>query len=378
MGLLVDFISRHKAIRDLTINTRETGLSRHFWETVSTSLMNPRRLKLDGGFFWGSLTNFLCGPEFWHACSRFEEVIYRGWDQSGSLDLNTVDFSQLKSLDYMATPSPIDAAKIWRWMGTCSNLTRLHWRGTIPIEQLATVKEHPLWLHLEDFSLECVRGSEEDLAAFILIHLPPLKQLKISIGHIGPVCFSILQERHLDSLQTLSLIGTKITSRMTLDILLRSQHLVVFEADRIDLRDFRSTPQPWACQRLRHLRVTFESDPNDPDTDTLLLEQLSKLVHLEELYVSPYLSHLSIITGPETTTPSPSLKLDSNLSRLSSLTRLRAFSCIRSGRDLEVEDIEWMMDHWPSLETLSGHFSLDLTVQKTLMELIRQRGIYTS
>lgn len=375
IGLLTDFISRHRTIRDLTINTRETGLSHHLWETVSTSLLNPRRLKVDGGFFWGSVKNFLCGPEFWHACNRFEEVIYKGRDQSGSLDLGTVDFSQLKSLDYMATSHPFDAAKIWRWMGTCSNLTRLHWRGTLPIEQLATVMEHPLWPHLEDFCLEYVRGSEEDLAAFVLIHLPPLKHLKILSGHIGPVCFGILQERHLDSLQTLSLVGPRmIISRMALDILLQFPHLVVFETERIDLRDFRLTPQPWVCQGLKHLRVTFESDPNDPGADTLLLEQLSKLVHLEKLCVSP----LSYYSPPETATPSPSWKLDSGLGRLSALTRLRAFTCIRSGRDLEVEDIEWMMDHWPSLETLSGCFSLDSTVQENLMALIRQRGIHTS
>ncbi|KAG9068311.1 hypothetical protein KI688_010577 [Linnemannia hyalina] len=389
IGSLEDFISRHRTIRDLTIITLETGMSHHFWETVSTSLLNPRRLKLDGGLYGGAVKNFMYGPEFWHACSRFEEVIYRGWDQSGSLDLGTVDFSQLKSLDYAtaatllpiyaATPVPTDAAKIWRWMGTCSSLTRLRWRTNISIEQLATVTERPLWPHLEDFSLDYVRGSEEDFAAVVLIHLPPLKRLTILMGPIGPVCFGILQERHLDSLQTLSLTGTEmITSRMALDILIQFPHLVVFEADHIDLRDFRSTPQPWVCQGLKRLRVTFESDPSDPGVDTLLLEQLSKLVHLEEPYVTNCLSHFGFITGSETTTPLLSWKLDSGLGRLSTLTRLRAFICRRSGRDLEVEDIEWMMDHWPSLETLLGHFSSDSTVQESLIALIRQRGIHTS
>ncbi|KAG9068328.1 hypothetical protein KI688_010594 [Linnemannia hyalina] len=381
IGLLEDFISRHRTIRDLTIITLETGMSSRFWEAVSTSLLNPRRLKLDGGLYGGAVKNFMYGPEFWHACSRFEEVIYRGWDQSGSLDLGTVDFSQLKSLDYRAavTPFPIDATKIWRWMGTCSNLTRLHWRDIISIEQLATVTERPLWPHLEDFSLGYVQESEEDFAAVVLIHLPPLKRLTILMGPIGPVCFGILQERHLDSLQTLSLAGAgTITSRMALDILLQFSHLVVFEAYHIDLRDFRSTPQPWVCQGLKRLRVTFESDPSDPGVDTLLLEQLSKLVHLEELYATHCLSHFGPITGPEATIPSLSWKLDSGLGRLSVLTRLRVFMCKRSGRDLEVEDIEWMMDHWPSLETLTGCFSLDSTVQKNLMALISQRGIHAS
>ncbi|KAF9540651.1 hypothetical protein EC957_003936 [Mortierella hygrophila] len=300
---------------DLTIITLETGMSHHFWETVLTSLLNPRRLKLDGGLLCDSAENVMCLPEFWRACSRFEEVIYRGWDQSSSLDLGTVDFSILKILDYATaamplpiyavTPVPIDTAKIWRWMGTCSNLTRLRWRTIISIEQLATVTKRPLWPHLEDLSLDYVRGWEEDFAAVVLIHLPPLKHLTILIEPIGPVCFGILQERHLDGLQTLSLVGTgTITSRMELDILIQFPHLVVFEAQHIDLKDFRSTPQSWVCQGLKRLRVTFESDPNDSGADTLLLEQLSKLMHLEELHVMQYLSHFGPIIIPETTTPS--------------------------------------------------------------------------
>ncbi|KAF9123279.1 hypothetical protein BG015_005349, partial [Linnemannia schmuckeri] len=347
---LADFISRHRTIRDITINTREMRLSHRIWETVLASLLNPRRLRLEGGLPWGSVKNFICGPAFWQACSRFEEVFYKGWDQSGSLELGTVDFSQLKCLDYTATPLPIDAAKIWRWMGTCSNLTRLHWGGTIPIEQLATVTERPVWPHLEDFSLEYVRGSDEDLAAYILSHLPPLKHLKLSIGYLGPACFGILQERHLDSLRTLSMPGTKMATRkMALDILLQSPKLVAFKVLSIDLRDLRSNPQPWACRAPKHLQATFESDPNDPEADILLLKQLSKLVHLEGLNVRSYSTPIDFIDSV-ITEPSP--------------------SCIRAGRDLEIEDIEWMMDQWPLLKTLSGRFTLDSTTQDTLMALI--------
>lgn len=174
-------------------------------------------------------------------------------------------------------------------MGSCSNLTRLHWGGTVSLEQLAPVIEKPIWAHLEDFSLDYFRGSDKEFAAYISTHLPPLKHLKLSVVNFGSECFAFLRERRLDSLRTLSLTGIRaITSRMALDILLQFPYLTLFGTERIDLRDFRSTPQPWVCQELKHFQVFLKSDPDNPGADTLLLDQLSKLVHVEDLDVRHY------------------------------------------------------------------------------------------
>jgi len=93
---------------------------------------------------------------------------------------------------------------------------------------------------------------------------------------------------------------------------------------------------------------------------------------MEELDISQHLNP-NFSEWVVVTEVSPQLRLDRGLDRLLTLTRRVNF--ISTEQDLRREDVEWMMGHWPVLETLSGTFSEDDDTQEFLVALVRSRRI---
>ncbi|KAF9118747.1 hypothetical protein BGW39_000908, partial [Mortierella sp. 14UC] len=171
-----DFFTRNPTIQDLVLTTHGVAMNLQFWEAIYTSLTTPRRLQINGPRL-GMHVIRGGGRAFWRACSRFEEVVYKGKDQAGSAAFGDIDFSRLKRLVYMTTEFPQHSTTFWKRICSCRNLTKLHWGGMIPIRQLASAATHPIWPSLEDLRLGVVQGSDQELADVIFCHLPPLKQL---------------------------------------------------------------------------------------------------------------------------------------------------------------------------------------------------------
>ncbi|KAF9115866.1 hypothetical protein BGW39_002943, partial [Mortierella sp. 14UC] len=162
-------------------------------------------------------------------------------------------------------------------------------------------------------------------------------------------------------------------ARLALDALIHYPHLEVFEARRIVVGDLWSSPQSWACRGLRRLQVTFESDTHDREADTMLFEQLSILTRLEEVVVGRGdLSPAGATAGQLF----PRWRLDSGLSFLSNLRRLRYLDVTGTDQGLRLEDVWWMVDNWPSLEKIVGNFATDPRVNEELKGLARQRGVW--
>ncbi|KAF9139027.1 hypothetical protein BG015_002189 [Linnemannia schmuckeri] len=201
--ILAGFFRLNPTIQDIIINPRDLSLNESFWNAIFTSLHNPRRLKLGREDAIMKLTmGGGSGLAFWKACGRFEHVEYMGWDQSRALrnDVN-FDCSRLRILEYMTTSRPENTPGLWKWMGRCSNLTRLHWGGMVLAGQVHADAELPIWSHLEELSLGDVRETDETLARVIFAHLPPtLKHLRLKSAIFGPVSFDMLRERVFDSL----------------------------------------------------------------------------------------------------------------------------------------------------------------------------------
>ncbi|KAF9540650.1 hypothetical protein EC957_003935 [Mortierella hygrophila] len=373
-AILSDFIQRHPTIEDITIRTAGLFLNDEFWVTISDTLRNPKRLNLKGTLDGqGRMRSIIGegGPAFWRALSLFEEVTYRGRDQSESIRSLDIDCSRLKRLDLRTTDYTRKGVRLWNWMQGCRNLTRLHWSGQIPIRDGATMTILPAWPLLEDFQVNSGRGSEEELADVILRHLPPLKHLRLEGGPFGRACFGRLRDRHFETLRTLSLRGPcSMTSRMALDVLLNCATLEVLEIAYIAIEDLQETPQPWACRGLRRLHGTVESSYKG--MHTLFFEQLSRLRLLEEVDLNgDMMVHYVDLKGYS----SPRWRLDSGLGLLSTVTRLKKLDLHGCTQDLRQEDIEWMLNQWPLLERLSGGLSYNIGKDRRLKALIKKRGV---
>jgi hypothetical protein len=389
---LVEFFRLNPTIQDIIDHSRLLTLNKHVWDAICTSLHNPRRLtlrgedeRIDKKVFW----RIAVATAWFKAWNRFEEIEYNGSlpyyaeyraiggpyspeELSGS--------SRLKSFSYKGevcfcwyTP------QMWSWLGKCQNLTRLHWRAIdLALRRGYIVLSRPEWPHLEDVYLERVQGSDEDLASVILCHLQPLKHMRIDHGVLGPVCFGFLRERHFDSLKTLRLGRMReFTSEMALEILQECIHLEVFETDYIALKGLRSIiDKPWACLGLTRLRVTFESDPNDPEADRTVFEQMARLKRLEELDMSRLTAiNKKIDCVRSSLGPVLRLGLEAGLDQLSTLTRLTAVNVADTNQEMAMEDVEWMLEHWPYLKKLKGQLSSDAKAGTLMVRLLRDRGV---
>ncbi|KAF9097885.1 hypothetical protein BGX29_007875 [Mortierella sp. GBA35] len=400
-------IRLNPTIRDIHIGAGNPTDYNEIWETIVASLENPRRLAVGG-----TDMRAVPGPgrkAFWIACAQFEEIDFRGVDQTKSSSsssnrdddgfMKVLDFSRLERLNYSLLDRPRQPANLLKWIGTCSNLTRLHWGcdtgsspGHIPLQDIDTtpvwgfvhtdisstpgvlqdfinLAERSAWPQLDDLDLQNLPGSDEQFAA-LLGHLPPLKYLSLPPARGGGAAyFEPLRGRHFDSLRSLNVSAFRgFESSKALKVLQNCPQLEEYAARRVSLKDLRSSPLAWVCLGLKRLTVFFASDCDEPGPgdSTLLFDQLSRLNRLELLDVSQTWEY--IIHGQVTLEKAPQWRLNSGLSQLSTLTRLQHFNVAKTGQDFNDEDIDWMLVHWPRLEKVSLCDSADKGIQNALIK----------
>ncbi|KAG0065465.1 hypothetical protein BGZ89_008289 [Linnemannia elongata] len=376
---LADLFRLNPSIQDIIINAKHLPLNRYFWNAIRTSLHNLRRLYFAGSGDVGS-TMFhrsnISGHLICDIWRRLEEIEHAGGNRPW-FNAAVEGSTRLKSFKYYGKRHFIRRAPgLWRGLRACPNLTTLHCSSIELDRELIAIGESnkPVWPHLEDLSLEEFGWNADETARLFFSHLGPLKHLRMTRGDLGPRSFDLLRERHFDSLRTFCVENNRnVTGGMMLGVLQNCSQLEVFEARRMPLLDLRANPGPWACLGLRRFRVILETDPADPEVDRMFFEQLSRLTNLEVFDISwPFLKS---VTWEDPQQPAPLLRLDRGLGQLSTLTQLRTVNVESRGQELSIEDVEWMLEHWPLLRRLSGQLSSDTDIEERLIGLLVDRRV---
>ncbi|KAF8936063.1 hypothetical protein BGZ47_009661 [Haplosporangium gracile] len=285
----------------------------------------------------------------------------------------------LQRLSYKSTTTsglPYLHIKLFKY---CRGLKRLRWsrdNGEFLVKRFLQCLMRSDWPHLDDLALDRVNQSDIEFAP-VIHRLPPLKHLRLDAALFGPQCFNHLRVRQFVTLQTLDLTRCEnFTSQMALEVLQGCPHLEDFMERQIAMSDLVSIlPRPWVCSGLKRLGVQFENDLGPlgtvTDANRVVLEHLSMLTSLEEMDM--------VLSGTQglmrSNVRACRWRLDAGLEQLETLTRLRIARFDFSVTHMRAEDVQWMVDHWPSLEVLQGHFSLDLEIQQQANALLNERGI---
>ncbi|KAK3844277.1 MAG: hypothetical protein J3R72DRAFT_438438 [Linnemannia gamsii] len=375
----ITLIRLNPTTRDLHVDSGNLETSRTFWETVFLTLKNPRRLVFDRfEVFRGEALD-----AFWRAATRFEELSCSGHGMGESAVLTTLSFSRLErlALEMRAHISKMSSSEgNLEWFSKCPNLTRLHWHSLhseFPTRAFAEHLEQQTWPRLTDLAMTGYIGSDALLSS-VIRQLPPLEYFRLESAQFGPHGFPFLRERLFDTIRTLDLERSYgLASRMVLEILTGFRHLEVFKAFFISVSDLRANPETWVCSGLKLLEVFFAVDPTKPSDGELVFQQLSRLTRLEHLDLNARHSwtlsweNFSHLKGQG----SLQWRVDSGLQYLSTLRRLRMLVIDNSFHDARMEDVRWMLAHWPVLQTLTCSLSQDPVTRKQFVELFQQHRV---
>lgn len=373
-------IRLNPTIRDVDVFLRHKsgGQSTEIWDAISETLQRPRQLKVGGPsdmpFFSVEVQK-----SFWRAVGRFKELDYNSSvDQLCINPHNCTDLSGLEGLSYKGATSIVHSLSHIRLFKKFRGLRRLRWSrtgGGFPYKEFLRCLVRSAWPLLDDLTLDDVYQTDANFA-LVMHRLPPLKRLGLGGASFGPLCFGHLKERQFATLRILDLTMCKnFTSPMALEVLQECLHLEDFMGRQISVRDLLGTShRPWICHRLKRLGVHFDNDlpPGDAlDANRVVLEYLSSLTSLEEIDTVLDGAQGMVCSNERTCR----WRLDAGLEQLGTLTRLRIVRYDYSVTHMRVEDVQWMVDHWPSLEVLQGYISLDADIKEEANALLNKRGI---
>ncbi|KAF9123420.1 hypothetical protein BGW39_008988 [Mortierella sp. 14UC] len=371
-------IRLNPTIKDLHVDSGSLETSCNFWKTVFVALQSPQRLD----FNRFEVVRGEALDSFWRAATRFEEVCCSGCGMNDSAVLSTLSFPRLQRLtvDMRTHVSRRSASGgNLEWFCKCPNLTQLHWHALhteLSTEAFAEQLEQQTWPRLTDLALTGYNGPDA-LLSLAIRQLPPLEHFRLDAARFGPQGFLYLRGRLFDTIRTLDLEKCHgLGSKMVLEVLTGCPRLEVFKAFCISVSDLRTNPEPWVCLRLKHLEVFFAADHTDPNDGELAFEQLSRLTRLETLDLNArgWTLHWKIFSRLKRQ-GSLQWRLDSGLRHLSTLRRLRTLVIDSSFHDTRLEDLQWMLDHWPVLQKLTCSLLPDPVTRKQFVELFRQHNV---
>ncbi|KAK3810254.1 MAG: hypothetical protein J3Q66DRAFT_405010 [Benniella sp.] len=317
---------------------------------------------------------------FWSLCTRLERLRL-GWESLHNKGIvSFMEFPFLKEIDvsYIREDEvPIVLALTQR----CPGLQEISWFSFdtsldaqfIPafIQSLGA----GTWPALESIAFGAMDSTNEDLTRI----MEGMRRItELSMGG-GPGLFrsnSMEQLRpHFQHLKLLNLGSAKdVSSQMAQEVLSSCPLLVKLRVPQIDAMDIVQG-QSWVCLGLRELSVFFSFDPSTIEfSQTLVMDQLSKLTRLEELNLA-WERPSGATVGPMFQ-ESIDLRLENDLGRLWNLRRLRHISFTYTKQKMGEQEINWILEHWRSLELLFGVLNYESPfMERRLKQRLHNHGL---
>ncbi|KAF9345892.1 hypothetical protein BGX34_004383 [Mortierella sp. NVP85] len=279
------------------------------------------------------------------------------------------DWVSLKELLLHNFTESVETRSFWSWVfRRCGQVAKLEVRSTI--------------------------GTAQNLSQDMLTHMPNLTEITLGSSH--PSDFGLMNDDKVADLLSGSRKGWRIlimsysaeVGTMAIAALLKHsstlEALIIERCERISkagltrvlstcpnlhtLCDYDLCPEfnveefgdrdpvtrllrPWKCEpTLKALKLIVHGTPISyiwaDDIDHLVFDRLARLTKLEKLF----LGEPDVWKQPDC----PRMSLESGLHKLSGLKMLKELgvSCMRTR--IGVEEVQWMIEHWPRLQTIRG------------------------
>ncbi|KAG0376382.1 hypothetical protein BGX24_007822 [Mortierella sp. AD032] len=293
--------------------------------------------------------------------------------------LSQLDFPRLQRNTLYVVPSwggkKFTFQQQLAWFRRCRNLTKQDWKiisSGFPNEFVEALEQRTR-PHLEDLSL----GDFVDSANIesLFSRLPPLCRFCLNSDRFYPSSIPAFREQLFGMLRVLDTAHCfGFARRMSLSVLEKCVHLDEFKTFIINAEDIDFESRPGVCLNLKHLEALIMAETDESSKNAF--DALSRLTHLEHMDFS--LDKFSV-SDIDNYLPVENnylqWSLDLGLSRLSTLTQLRAIGFEDTDQEMTEEELEWIFDSWPLLENVKGKFSGDKGYHSGLVDILHERDI---
>ncbi|KAF9438565.1 hypothetical protein BGZ76_006785 [Entomortierella beljakovae] len=237
--------------------------------------------------------------------------------------------------------------------------------------------------HLSSFDVHGYGIKDRDIAT-TLNSTRPITSFCMPYSEFGKKSCQALV-KHVSTIKTLDLSGWGCANSSSIQKILSSMTaLENLKAGQIKCMDIVNGAA-WTALNLRNLEIDFliqgESN-NDDDDDTkvnmdfevhqhIVYSRLGSLTQLNTLSIK---RHQDPNNSPRRE-KSLDLRLKSGLGTLSTLKKLAALNYEYTNQKWGEEEIQWIIENWPSMRRMTGNFSFDPTKYYKLKNSLNSHGI---
>ncbi|KAF9353616.1 hypothetical protein BGX26_008621 [Mortierella sp. AD094] len=358
------FISRHPLLSSITVSGLATELSPLFWESL-LGLQNLVSLTMYGITVSRNNTH-----DFSRVLPKLEKLEI--FDSSLS-DLPEAPelFRNMQSL-ILSLETDLSLETQISWIAKHPQLKHLGWFPVLSfdaraLDDLAHRAATGTWPKLQSLHLRSTASDKQ--VSLLITGMNQVLLLKVSSASFGPLSMSALQP-HFTHLRKLDISRNALPSSAIIPRILAScPQLEHFNADRV-LGQHIVEGQSWACEwSLTNLSICFELAPfpfafaQQQD----ILRRISRLRYLENLDLSNYSRYE--IQG------TLDLRLEKGLAQLGTLKRLKKFQFYDTSQQMSLEEVNWIIENWKSLQLVNGMLNEDYEETDRLREKMYAAGI---
>jgi len=315
--------------------------------------------------------------KFWELCMQLERLDIRRQQITMRGTLLSRQFSHIRDLT-MGCFHGCDVPLTMEFIQRCPNLTSYEWMAdpsvdTLFIPEFTRLLTTATWRNLDSVFLRSPWIAGDDISK-VVGSMRRIAALGMSGAmSVGPDFMASLRPFFF-TIQKLVLAAKDITSTMAQEVMSSCPTMETFTALSINDIDIVEG-QPWVCLRLRVLHVMFHFNPSAISyRQPLVFEQLSRLTRLEELDIGG--GRLLDRPGGFVFQELSDLRLENGLDKLSTLRLLRVLDFKKARQKMEEQEIEWMIEHWKSLDEIHGGLNLwDHHLEMLLVGRLREHGI---
>lgn len=172
----------------------------------------------------------------------------------------------------------------------------------------------------------------------------------------------------------------RLTSDNIFELLESCPVLEDFAAATVNMTGILKRNTDWACHKLKRLSlaIVFDGIPTSYQTTaTATTREAQKTVYTQLARLQDLKTFKCNNHAPPANTFELQLNLSYGLDHLSTWGEsIESLECLNIQQRMTLEDIQWMLDHWPRLKNVyCGYFNRDVAVDRQIRDLLRSRGV---